>query len=123
MQFGAIGASLPFVRDGKVRPLAVTSSKRVDALPAVPTLSESGLPGYEAVLWIAFLMPPATPSAIIARMNQETVAALAEPDVRQGLAAQAVQVTSSTPDELRERIRRDIEKWRTIAAEAGIKPE
>jgi tripartite-type tricarboxylate transporter receptor subunit TctC len=123
MQFGAIGASLPFVRDGKVRPLAVTSSKRVDALPAVPTLSESGLPGYEAVLWIAFLMPPATSSAIIARMNQETVAALAEPDVRQGLAAQAVQVTSSTPDELRERIRRDIEKWRTIAAEAGIKPE
>ena len=123
MQFGAIGASLPFVRDGKVRPLAVTSSKRVDALPAVPTLSESGLPGYEAVLWIAFLMPPATPSAILARMNQETVAALAEPDVRQGLAAQAVQVTSSTPDELRERIRRDIEKWRTIAAEAGIKPE
>ena len=68
-------------------------------------------------------MPPATPSAIIARMNRETVAALAKPDVRQGLAAQAVQATSSTPDELRERIRHDIEKWRTIAAEAGIEPE
>jgi tripartite-type tricarboxylate transporter receptor subunit TctC len=123
MQFGAIGASLPFVRQGKLRALAVTSAKRVDALPDVPTLAEAGLTGYEAVLWTALVMPAGTPSAIVERMNRETRAVLAEPEVRSALAAQVLLVQPSSPEEMRERIRRDIAKWRRIAAEAGIKAE
>ncbi len=123
MQFGAIGASLPFIREGKLRALAVTSAKQVDALPDVPTLAQAGLTGYEAVLWTALVMPSATPPAIVERLNRETRAVLAEPEVRRALAAQVLQVEPSSPEEMRERIRRDIEKWRKIAVEAGIKPE
>ncbi|MCC6780748.1 MAG: tripartite tricarboxylate transporter substrate binding protein [Hyphomicrobiales bacterium] len=123
MQFGAIGASLPFIREGKLRALAVTSAKRVDALPQVPTLAEAGLAGYEAVLWTALMVPAATPATIVERLNRETRAVLAEPEVRSALAAQVLQVAPSSPEEMRERIRHDIEKWRRIAAEAGIKAE
>ncbi|MGD0023276.1 MAG: tripartite tricarboxylate transporter substrate binding protein [Xanthobacteraceae bacterium] len=123
MQFGLVGASLPFIQQGKLRALAVTSRRRVDVLPDVPTLSESGLPGYEAVLWMALVMPPGTPPAIVERVNRDTRALLAEPEVQKALAALVMQAASSTPEELRERIRRDIEKWRRLAAEAGIKAE
>jgi len=122
-QFGAIAASLAFVREGTLRALAVTSQTRVSALPNVPTLSESGLPGYEAVLWMAVVMPPKTPPALVDRVSTEMRAVLADEGVKKALAAQVVQPRSSTPDELRDRIRSDVVKWRKIAAEAGIKPE
>jgi len=123
IQFGAVGVSLPFVREGKLRALAVTSLRRSPALPDVPTLSESGLTGYDASLWIAVLMPSASPPAIVARLNREIRAVLKAPDVQEGLATQAVQVDPSTPEELGDRIRRDIERWRALVARAGIRPE
>jgi tripartite-type tricarboxylate transporter receptor subunit TctC len=123
IQFGAIGASLPYVRDGKLRALAVTGARRVPALPDVPTLSESGLAGYEATLWVAIMMPAGSPPAVIARLNREIHAVLAEPGVKEALAAQAVQIDPSTPDAVTERTRRDIDKWRKLAAEAGIRGE
>ena len=123
MQFGAIAASLPFVREGRMRALAVTSSARVDVLPDVPTMSEAGLAGYEAVLWMAIVMPPRTPPILVERMNKETRAAIADPGVQKSLTLQALLPRSSTPEELRERISSDIAKWRKIAVEAGIKPE
>jgi tripartite-type tricarboxylate transporter receptor subunit TctC len=122
-QFGAIGASLPFVRDGKLRALAVTGARRVPALPGVPTLSEAGLTGYEATLWVAIMMPAGSPAAIVQRLNREIHALLAEPGVQDALAAQAVQIDPSTPEAVTERIRRDIDKWRKLAAEAGIREE
>jgi tripartite-type tricarboxylate transporter receptor subunit TctC len=123
IQFGAIGASLPYVRDGKLRALAVTGARRVPALPGVPTLSESGLTGYEASLWVAIMMPAGSPAAVIARLNREIHAVLAEPGVQEALAAQAVQIDPSTPEAVTERTRRDIDKWRKLAAEAGIRGE
>ncbi len=123
MQFGAIAASLPFVRDGRMRALAVTSGARVAMLPDVPTMSEAGLDKYEAVLWMAIVMPPRTPPTLVERMNKETREAVADPSVQKSLALQALLPRSSTPDELRERISDDIAKWRKIATEAGIKAE
>jgi tripartite-type tricarboxylate transporter receptor subunit TctC len=123
IQFGAIGASLPYVRDGKLRALAVTGARRVPALPDVPTLSEAGLAGYEATLWMAIMMPAGAPAAAVARLNRETHVVLAEPGVQDALAAQAVQIDPSTPEAVTERIRRDIEKWRKLAAQAGIRGE
>lgn len=121
MQFSMIAASLPFVREGRMRALAVTSATRVDALPNVPTMSEAGLTGYEAVLWMAIVMPVGTPSALVERMNKETRAVIADPAVQKTLERVAVQPQSSTPEELRERIRSDIVKWRELAVAAGIK--
>jgi tripartite-type tricarboxylate transporter receptor subunit TctC len=123
IQFGAAGASLPFVREGKLRALAVTSLKRTPALPGVPTLSEAGLTGYDATLWAAVVMPAASPPAIIDRLNRELHAVLTAPDVRDSLAAQAEDVEPSTPQELHDRIRRDIDKWRALATAAGIRAE
>jgi tripartite-type tricarboxylate transporter receptor subunit TctC len=123
VQFGTLAASLPFVREAKLRALAVTSTRRWPALPDVPTLSEAGLPGYEATLWMGLVMPARSPPAIIARLNREIATVLAAPEVKEALAAQAVEVTPGTPEELREHIRRDIEKWRALAAATGIHVE
>ena len=120
MQFGTMAPVLPQVRAGKVKALAVTSLKRSDALPDVPTLAESGLPGYEASLWLAVVAPAATPSAIVARMGRELKEVLAQPDVIEAFKAQGIEALVSTPEELRARIERDIAKWRKLAQETGI---
>jgi len=120
MQFGTMAPVLPQVRAGKVKALAVTSLKRSDALPDVPTLAESGLPGYEASLWLAVVAPAATPSAIVARMGRELKEVLAQADVIEAFKAQGIEALVSTPEELRARIERDIAKWRKLAQETGI---
>jgi tripartite-type tricarboxylate transporter receptor subunit TctC len=89
----------------------------------VPTLSEAGLAGYDATLWSAVVMPAASPPAIVGRLNRELHTVLMAPDVRDSLAAQAEDVEPSTPQELHDRIRRDIDKWRALAAAAGIRAE
>jgi tripartite-type tricarboxylate transporter receptor subunit TctC len=123
MQFGAIGASLPHVRDGKLRALAVTSKTRVPALPDVPTMEEAGLPGYEAVLWMAVVAPAGLPTMMSERLQKEMQTVVAAPDVRKALEDQVVQPKSSTPKELSDRITREVALWRTIAAQAGIKAQ
>ncbi len=120
MQFGTMAPVLPQVRAGKVKALAVTSLKRSDALPDVPTLAESGLPGYEASLWLAMVAPAATPPAIVARMGHELKEVLAQADVIEAFKAQGIEALVSTPEELRARIERDIAKWRKLAQETGI---
>jgi tripartite-type tricarboxylate transporter receptor subunit TctC len=112
MQFATLGPVLPHIRAGKVKVLAVTSLKRIDILPDVPTLDEAGLTGYDAVLWLAVVAPAATPRDVVARMNRELRTVLAMPDVIEALKAQGLNAASSTPDELRALIARDIDKWR-----------
>ena len=86
-------------------------------------MAEAGLPGFEASLWFAVVAPAAMPAALVARLNRELNAILGDPEVKKALAVQAIQVELATPDELREIIRVDIEKWRAVAAKVGIKPE
>jgi tripartite-type tricarboxylate transporter receptor subunit TctC len=123
IQFSALGVSLPYAREGKLRLLAVTSPKRATAAPDVPTLQELGLKDYDATLWIAIAAPAAVPPAIVARLNKEVGAVLAEPDVVRALALQAIDVAPSTPDELRELMRRDFARWRDLGAKTGIRVE
>jgi tripartite-type tricarboxylate transporter receptor subunit TctC len=123
MQFGTMGPVLPHIRAGKVKALAVTGLKRIDVLPDVPTLDESGLKGYDAVLWLAVVAPAGTPPAIVARMNRELKEVMAEPDVVELLKAQGIEAAASTPEELRALIARDIDKWRKLAKETGITME
>jgi tripartite-type tricarboxylate transporter receptor subunit TctC len=120
IQFGTIPPTLQQIRAGKVRALAVTGERRDAALPDVPTVAEAGIPGYEASLWQALVVPAATPAAIVERLNRETRAILDDPQTIAAFAVQGVDPESSTPQELAQHIRADIAKWRGVIVSAGI---
>ncbi len=121
MQFGTIPPSLPNIRDGKIRALAVTGKERSDVLPDVPTMEQAGLTGYESTLWQAIIAPAATPPAIVDRLNREVVAVLNDPVVKSALNKQGVVPEPGTSQALREHIRAEIAKWREVITSAGIK--
>ena len=121
IQFGTIPPTLTLVREGKARALAVTGANRSAAIADVPTMAESGVPGYEASLWQAIVAPAATAPAIIARLNREVAAVLNDPEVRTALAQHGVEPEPSSPDALGARIRDDVKKWRDVIASAGIR--
>jgi len=123
MTFGVLGSNLPLIRDGKIRALALATPRRSEDIPDVPTMAEAGLPGFEASLWFAVVAPVALPVSILTRLNREVNAILNEPDIKKGLANQAIAVETAEPDQLRQIIRDDIEKWRAVAKEVGIKAE
>lgn len=123
IQFGTLAPTLPYIRSGKLRALAVTSNRRIDSLPDVPTVQETGQAGYEVVLWMAVVMPAAAPPAIVTRLNRAMYAALAAPDVVSALKAQGLEPEPSSPEAMRERIRAEITKWRGLVAATGIKAE
>jgi tripartite-type tricarboxylate transporter receptor subunit TctC len=120
IQFGTVPPTLQQIKAGRMRVLAVTGERRDPALPEVPTVAETGISGYEASLWQAFVAPAGTPSAIVDRLNRETRAVLEEPQIVAAFAVQGVEPQSSTPEELAQRIRSDIVKWRDVIAGAGI---
>ena len=121
--FGTIAPSLPLIRAGKLRALATTGEKRNAMLSELPTLAESGLPGYEAGLWTGFVFPSGVSPAIVARLNAETNAVTGEPDVVAALARQGVEADGGTPEALAARIKADLAKWRDVVVKAGIKAE
>lgn len=123
MQFATIAPTLPYIRDGRLRALGVTSAKRVASLADVPTIAEAALPGYEASLWLGLLAPARTPPAIIARLNREVATALATPELKAAFIAQGFEPAAGTPDAFAARIRSDTEKWRRVIVAAGIQAE
>ena len=123
LQFGTIAPTLPYIRNGQLRALGLTSSERVASLPDVPTIAQSGLPGYEASLWFGILAPAGTPAAIVRRLNRDLIRILGSNDVREALIAQGIEPIGSTPDAFGHRIRDDLEKWRKIVSAAGIKED
>jgi tripartite-type tricarboxylate transporter receptor subunit TctC len=123
MQFGTIPPSLSHIRAGKLRALAVTGAARNPTLPDVPTLAESGLPGYECSLWQAIVAPAATPGVIIARLNREVTVILNDLEVRAAFAKHGVETEPGSPEALGVRIRDDVKKWREVITSAGIKEQ
>jgi tripartite-type tricarboxylate transporter receptor subunit TctC len=121
--FGTIPPSLPLVREGKLRALATTGPKRNPMLPDLPTLAESGLPGYEAGLWTGFVFPAGVARGIVARLNTEVNAVIKDPEVVELLLKQGVETESGGPDVLAGRIKGDLAKWRDLVTKAGIKPQ
>jgi tripartite-type tricarboxylate transporter receptor subunit TctC len=121
--FGGIAQSAPQVRAGRLRALGVASLQRSPVLPDVPTISESGLPGFEAGAWYGLLAPGSTPRAIIDRINGEVVRILRLPDVQQRLQAEAFELPAETPEQFAAVIRAELKKWSQIVKEAGVKPE
>jgi len=114
---------MPQVKAGKLRPLAVSTTKRSAFLPEVPTIAESGVPGYSVVLWWGLFAPGGTPRPIIARLNQEVGKILLSAEMRERLAAEGAEPTPTSPEEFAALVRDEIQFWRKIAREAGIKPE
>ena len=119
LMFGGISTSLPMVRTGKLRALGVTSLKRVGAAPDIPTLSESGLQGYEIVQWFGVLAPVGTPRPIIGKLNGEIVKAIASPDLAERYSKQGLEPISNTPAEFAAHMKAELAKWSRLAREAG----
>jgi tripartite-type tricarboxylate transporter receptor subunit TctC len=99
----------------------VTTAKRVAAAPEIPTIAESGVPGYDMSSWFAFFVPAKTPTEIIRKMHADTVAVLAEPQVRAKLDALGVVVVGSTPEELGAHLKTEMERWAPVIKAANIK--
>jgi tripartite-type tricarboxylate transporter receptor subunit TctC len=123
MSFSNVVNAAPLVREGKLRAFAVSSRKRSVAAPDLPTMDESGYPGFEAVPWFGLLAPAGTPQTITDKVHQETVRVLGQPDVRKKFEDAGLDVIGSSPAEFAEVIRSEIPYWARIIKEAGIKAE
>ena len=119
----AMSSALPYIRDGRVRALAVTSKERIAALPNVPTVSESWISGYEASAWQGLMVPAAVPAPIVARLNLEILKVLAMPEVRAQMVRQGTDPLGSTPDAYNAFMQAEIDRWSRVARAGGITAE
>ena len=123
MMFAPISIVLPSVRDGRLRPLAVTSLRRSSTFPDMPTVDESGIPGFEVIIWGGLLAPAGTPAPIIRKLQLETVRALALPDTRGTFARTGMETIGNSPEEFAAVIKSEIPKWAKLIRESGIKAD
>lgn len=123
MMFSPMPVVLPYVRDGRLRGLAVTTLKRAPSVPDIPTVAESGYPGFEVTIWYGILAPAGTPPAIVRRLHQETVRALAQPDVRAKLAEQGLEPIGNSPEEFAAAIRAETPTWAKLVKDANIQAD
>ena len=121
--FGPSLSVLPHVRSARLRALATTGAQRSTALADIPTVAESGVPGYEASLWYGFVGPARMPAEIVQRLNTEIAAALGAPEVLERLASQGVDARSSTADEFARVLASDLERWAKVVQRLGLRSE
>jgi tripartite-type tricarboxylate transporter receptor subunit TctC len=115
--------SLPHIRSGKLKAIAVTGKTRLPSMPDVPTFAEAGLPEYDFQLWFGVLVPAGTPKDIVNKLSTEIARILALPDVRENLTGQAIEPQSMTPDQFAALIKNDLERYGKVIKAAGIKIE
>jgi tripartite-type tricarboxylate transporter receptor subunit TctC len=123
MMFDAITTMAPHVQAGKLRALGTSGKARSSVLPGVPTVSEAGVPGYEAVIWLGIMAPAGTPKAIVDRLNAEITKATGSAEMKDAWARQGAVAMSMTPDEFARFMREDIEKWARIVKVSGAQPD
>jgi tripartite-type tricarboxylate transporter receptor subunit TctC len=111
---------MPHIRSGRLRPLGITSLKRSDVAPDIPTVAEAGLPGFESLQWYGLLAPAKTPKDIVNRLNREMAQILQSPDIKKRFATDAVDTVGNTPEEFARHIRNELDKWEKVARGAGI---
>ena len=123
VMFANMPPSLPLIRDGRVRPIAVTTAQRLSAFPDLPTVAETGVPGYEVSTWFALFAPAATPEPVVQRLNREFAVALADADIRDKLMAQGYTINGGSSQELGALVRAELVKWARVVKESGAKVE
>jgi tripartite-type tricarboxylate transporter receptor subunit TctC len=121
--FGSVSTAVPLVRAGKLRALAVTTTKRVIAVPDVPTVAESGYPGYEAVQWFGLVVPAGTPRPIIDKLRQEVARIVVLEDVKAALTRQGFEGNGGTPEEFAAYIKAELAKWSKLFKEIGLQAD
>jgi len=121
VMFDQLSASIGYIRDGRLKALAVASAKRASVLPSVPTLDESGLRGYEASTFIGVLAPAHTPEAVVAKLNAAMRKVMDTATVRDKFLGLGAEPGSSSPEEFRKLIADELNKWRDVAQKAGLK--
>lgn len=123
LMFAAAPSALPQVATGKLRALGVAGPKRIAAAPALPTLDESGLPGFDVTSWYSIVVPAGTPPAVVERLQKEIARALHTPETRAKLAGLGAEPVANTPDEFAAMIKSETAKWGKIVKDANIRPE
>lgn len=121
--FGNILSSLPYVRQGRLKALAVTSARRAKAVPELPTVAESGVPGYETTTWLGWFAPAGTPAAIVSRMSAELAKAVKSPEVMDSLVGDGGEPVGSSPEQYARHLAAEIERWRKVVKDAGMRLE
>ena len=121
--FNGMLATYPHVKSGRLRILAVSSAKRMNAIPEVPTVAESGLPGFETGSWQGVLAPPATPREVVTRLNGEIIRIVSAPDMKEKLASQGAEVLTMTPEQFGTFIRNEKARWAKVVKDSGAKFE
>jgi tripartite-type tricarboxylate transporter receptor subunit TctC len=123
LAFASPASTLQHTRDGKLRLLAVTTPRRSPALPELPTVAESGLPGYEFTNWIALLAPARTPPDIVRKLQLEIAAIVQSTELRQRFAADATDAVGSTPEEFAAFLKSEVARWSKVARDADIRAD
>jgi tripartite-type tricarboxylate transporter receptor subunit TctC len=121
--FAGVPNALSQVPQGRLRALAVTTAKRIPQLPDVPTLSEAGVPGYDASVWLALLAPAGTPTDIVAKLNSEVVKLMNDPETRKALYTAGVEPAPSTPQAMSDFLAQEMARWGKVVKDIGIKLE
>jgi tripartite-type tricarboxylate transporter receptor subunit TctC len=123
LAFSSIAGAVPFTADNRVRPLATTRSVRSAVYPDVPTVAESGLPGFDVDLWIGIYAPANMPPAVLARLNSEINTVLQHPELKAAFGKIGVEPRGTSPEEGAAFTRAEFEKWKKVIVEGKIKPE
>jgi tripartite-type tricarboxylate transporter receptor subunit TctC len=121
--FEVVMTALPHVESGQLRPLAVSSPKRLPYAPQIPTVAESGFPGYEASVWFGLFAPAGTPPAVVNKISADSRFVLNEPQMREKLQAAGFEIVGSTPAAFTERVKNEVQKWRKVVKDANLKLE
>ena len=121
--YPSLPTAMPYIKAGRLRALGVTTAKRAQALPDVPSIAEAGVPGYEATQWFGLLAPAATPRPIVDRLYQEASRALRTADLKERMTAEGLEVVGTAPEEFAEYIKSETVKWAKVIKAAGIKPQ
>jgi tripartite-type tricarboxylate transporter receptor subunit TctC len=123
MSFQFTPTALPHVKTGKLRALGVSGAKRSVSAPELPTIAESGLPGFEVIGWNGVHVPRGTPKAIVERINAEILRVLKEPDVQERMTVAGLDAAGNTPEAFAAFVKADLARWAKVIREAGIQPE
>jgi tripartite-type tricarboxylate transporter receptor subunit TctC len=123
LMFATSASAVPYIKAGRLRALAVTTARRSEAMPELPTVSEAGVPGFEAITWHGVVVPAATPAPLVERLNHDIVGVLHMPELRDRLAALGADVVTGSPREFADYIAREIPKWTKVVRDSGARAD